>query len=64
MRRTSLTNRKKNMIAQRVIAFVLLVLSIVALPALDYDATIHIIFIFPLCIYLLLTQEVVIEMFR
>lgn len=64
MRRTNLRIRKKNMIAQKVIALVLLVLSIVALPALDYDATIHIIFIFPLCIYLLVTQEVVLEIFR
>lgn len=64
MRRTNLRNRKKNMIAQKVIALVLLVLSIVALPALDYDATVHIIFIFPSCIYLLVTQEVVIEVFR
>lgn len=57
-----MSTRKKNIIAQRILSALLLVLSIVGLPYLDYDITAHIIIV-PLSLYLLFTREAVMEIF-
>lgn len=57
-----MSTRKKNIIAQRILSTLVLVLSIVGLPYLDYDITAHIIIV-PLSLYLMFTRKSVIEIF-
>ena len=57
-----MSTRKKNIIAQRILSALLLVLSIVCLPYLDYDITAHIIIV-PLSLYLLFTRKAVMDIF-
>lgn len=57
-----MSTRKKNIIAQRILSTLVLVLSIVGLPYLDYDITAHIIIV-PLSLYLMFTRKAVIEIF-
>ena len=57
-----MSTRKKNIIAQRILSTLVLVLSIVCLPYLDYDITAHIIIV-PLSLFLMFTRKAVIEIF-
>ena len=57
-----MSTRKKNIIAQRILSTLVLVLSIIGLPYLDYDITAHIIIV-PLSLYLMFTRKAVIEIF-
>lgn len=58
-----MSTRKKNMIAQKIIALVLLVVMILAIPAFDYDITAHILIV-PLCLYMLFTHQEVMKLFQ
>lgn len=58
-----MSTRTKNIVAQRVLSALLLILSIWGLPYLDYDITAHIIIV-PLSLYLLFTSKPVLDMFR
>lgn len=57
-----MSTEAKNFIAQKLLSALLLFLLIAGLPALDYDITAHVLLV-PLCIYLLFTRSVVLEIF-
>ena len=58
-----MSTKAKNIIAQRILSALLILLMILAIPYID-DITAHMIFLLPLSMYLLLTRKPILEMFR
>ena len=58
-----MSTKAKNIIVQRILSALLILLMILAIPYID-DITAHMIFLLPLSMYLLLTRKPILEMFR